>query len=401
MTLLTVYYIHTDHLGSYCAITDAGKQVKQRNYFDPWGNFKWISKNRDGEFEIKDSIPNDSLQFELAPKLNFTLTNRGFTGHEHYPQFKIINMNGRLYDPVIARFFSPDKYVANSTFTQDFNRYTYCRNNPLSYTDPSGQFLQVLVPILVGAVYGAMQGTIQGVIMADAKGATGSERTKYIFGGMGIGFGIGALSGYAGGALSGALSAVGLGGFAGGAIAGATIGLASGALNGLAMGALAGKTGRDLGEATGWGALMGFGTGVVMGGLMGGIKAKISGRSFWDGSFVYKSPVGDNFTGKVYGDCGYNTLDECSKSYKKSDYNYNEWKKLNNYEQKIKTQNLFKLINETSVFTGGDITEPNINKLIDAFLKDQRVLVSFFVENGDAHLVMASKIKVKKKREKD
>ena len=43
------------------------------------------------------------------------------------------NMNGRLYDPVIGRFFSPDKYVANSSFTQDFNRYTYCLNNPLKY----------------------------------------------------------------------------------------------------------------------------------------------------------------------------------------------------------------------------------------------------------------------------
>ena len=31
----------------------------------------------------------------------------GFTGHEHYADLNIINMNGRLYDPVIARFFSP------------------------------------------------------------------------------------------------------------------------------------------------------------------------------------------------------------------------------------------------------------------------------------------------------
>ena len=31
------------------------------------------------------------------------------------------NMNGRLYDPVIARFFSPDKYVANSSFTQNWD----------------------------------------------------------------------------------------------------------------------------------------------------------------------------------------------------------------------------------------------------------------------------------------
>lgn len=36
---------------------------------------------------------------------------RGFTGHEHYADMNIINMNGRLYDPVIARFFSPDNFV--------------------------------------------------------------------------------------------------------------------------------------------------------------------------------------------------------------------------------------------------------------------------------------------------
>jgi RHS repeat-associated protein len=63
---------------------------------------------------------------------------RGFTGHEHYPYFKIINMNGRLYDPVIARFFSPDKYVQNPGFTQSFNRYTYARNCPLMFKDPTG-----------------------------------------------------------------------------------------------------------------------------------------------------------------------------------------------------------------------------------------------------------------------
>jgi hypothetical protein len=50
-------------------------------------------------------------------------------------------MNGRLYDPVLGRFLSPDNYVADNTFTQDFNRYTYARNNPLSYTDPDGEFI--------------------------------------------------------------------------------------------------------------------------------------------------------------------------------------------------------------------------------------------------------------------
>jgi len=47
-------------------------------------------------------------------------------------------MNGRLYDPVIGRFFSPDLFVQQPEFTQDFNRYTYARNNPLKYKDPTG-----------------------------------------------------------------------------------------------------------------------------------------------------------------------------------------------------------------------------------------------------------------------
>jgi len=100
--------------------------VRQRNFFDPWGN-----------------------PIDTTWQVDFPLTNRGFTGHEHYLYFKIINMNGRLYDPVIGRFFSPDKYVQIPDFTQSFNRYSYCLNNPLQYIDPSGEsFLDVLFGIL-------------------------------------------------------------------------------------------------------------------------------------------------------------------------------------------------------------------------------------------------------------
>ena len=80
-----------------------------------------------------------AMNFETSCTNNLSLTPRGFTGHEHYPEFKIINMNGRLYDPVIGRFFSPDNFVQTPEFTQGFNRYSYCLNNPLKYTDPSGE----------------------------------------------------------------------------------------------------------------------------------------------------------------------------------------------------------------------------------------------------------------------
>jgi len=80
---------------------------------------------------------------------------RGFTGHEHMDAFGLINMNGRMYDPVIGRFLSPDPFVPDATFTQDFNRYMYARNNPLSYIDPCGNFV---IPIIIGAAIGAYLG---------------------------------------------------------------------------------------------------------------------------------------------------------------------------------------------------------------------------------------------------
>jgi len=172
----SMYYIHTDHLGSYCAITDANKGVKQRNYFDPWGNFRLIVRTGNG-FSFSPDPPAQGI-----PTLNFTLTDRGFTGHEHYPYFKIINMNGRLYDPVIARFFSPDKFVANSSFTQDFNRYTYARNNPLMYTDPDGEF--IVAALIIGAAINAVAYTAS-VAMSD--GGFKNWNTGQFFLSMGIG----------------------------------------------------------------------------------------------------------------------------------------------------------------------------------------------------------------------
>ncbi len=49
-------------------------------------------------------------------------------------------MNGRMYDPVVGRFLSPDPYVQNPGYTQSYNRYSYCLNNPLKYADPNGEF---------------------------------------------------------------------------------------------------------------------------------------------------------------------------------------------------------------------------------------------------------------------
>ena len=85
---------------------------------------------------------------QQIPKVNrsYTLSgepalfaDRGFTGHEFLADFNLYNMNGRLYDPVVGRFLSPDPYISDPSYSQSYNRYSYVLNNPLKYNDPTGE----------------------------------------------------------------------------------------------------------------------------------------------------------------------------------------------------------------------------------------------------------------------
>jgi len=77
------------------------------------------------------------------PTMNFGA--RGDTGHEQLNDFGIINMNARLYDPLLGRFLAPDPYVGLG-MANDFNRYVYCRNNPLMFTR-TNKLLQQTIPV--------------------------------------------------------------------------------------------------------------------------------------------------------------------------------------------------------------------------------------------------------------
>ena len=65
---------------------------------------------------------------------------REFTGQEQIPDVGLVNMNGRLYDPSLGRFLSPDPNIQFVANLQSYNRYSYAGNNPLRYTDPTGYF---------------------------------------------------------------------------------------------------------------------------------------------------------------------------------------------------------------------------------------------------------------------
>jgi len=115
----TFYYVNTDHLGSIRTITKADKMIETRYVYDAWG--------------VQDK-----------KTTNPSITTRGYTGHEHLTEFGLINMNARMYDPVLGRFLEADPYVQEGDYTQSYNRYSYCLNNPLIYTDPDGEFFFIV-----------------------------------------------------------------------------------------------------------------------------------------------------------------------------------------------------------------------------------------------------------------
>lgn len=83
----------------------------------------------------------------------------------------LYNYDARLYDPVIGRFVSADSLVPRVFDSMSYNRYAYCRNNPLIYVDPSGN-LEIHGDIAFTGGYGIM-GTGGITAMADDKGNVG------------------------------------------------------------------------------------------------------------------------------------------------------------------------------------------------------------------------------------
>ena len=255
------YYVIADYLGF--SITDASGNVFEKLSYGPWEGCR---------------NPNNWTDYTVQS----TLFNHGYTGHEHLGQFGLINMNGRVYDPFLARFLSPDPQLQSPDYSQNYNRYSYAWNNPLKYTDPSGEFIHLVIGAAIGGVFNWIANGAQ----FNAAGL-GHFGVGALAGGLGagIGAGFGALASGAGHfsfMSAAALSAPGFGaGAAAGFGAGFTGGLVTGTGNSLLQNENIGKAlSNGLNSALWGGTIGGF-----AGGITGGIRATRGGRDFWSGGY--------------------------------------------------------------------------------------------------------------------
>jgi RHS repeat-associated protein len=110
----STFFIHPDHLGSARLVTNVGGGVYDSLDYLPFGE------------QIRGG----------------TGTTHKFTGKERDAESGLDNFGARYDSSQYGRFMSPDPSMAFSIRQinpQRWNQYAYAVNNPLSYTDPTGQ----------------------------------------------------------------------------------------------------------------------------------------------------------------------------------------------------------------------------------------------------------------------
>lgn len=114
-------YLLSDPLGSVEAIVDSAGVPLVNQSFTPYG------------------LPRDPSDWSGSPSsTGEQYTRQGFTFQTMLGRLGMNHMNGRVQDARTGQFLSPDPFVMEPGNTQNWNRYAYVENDPLSYVDPSG-----------------------------------------------------------------------------------------------------------------------------------------------------------------------------------------------------------------------------------------------------------------------
>ncbi len=210
-----------------------------RYAYDAWGNHKIYDVNgNEVTKSMSDHIGN--------------INPIRYRGYYYDTETELYYLEARYYDPDTGRFISQDEidFILPNHLT-GLNLFAYCSDNPIMYTDPSGNFFltALIVGAIAGAVIGATVGGVSAYNDAKASGATGGELIgKTVLGAVG----------------GGVVGAVG------GAIIGAGVGAAASAIAG-GIGAL--SSGMLVGSLATGGAVVSNGAIAATGALVAGIAA--------------------------------------------------------------------------------------------------------------------------------
>lgn len=285
------------------------------------------------------------------PQMQFM--ERGYTGHEHMQTVGLINMNARIYDPIVRKFLSADNIVSDPFNTQSYDRYSYVLNNPLLYADINGHEIGLATAVVIGVAVAIFSKAITNMI-SDIPFWYGMGKAATIGAvSAAISFGIGSIAttpfGVSLGAVGRAAFEAGMHAISGGAMSAIDGGkFVSGMLSG-AVSSLMSSGIRALGNIKGIGGTT-FGSKnpellkaimITSGGLSGGISSTIAGGKFIDGLRQGLITSGLNHALHM----GFDAIQEHNKLedfLKEKGISYNDQGKLATVDDLIKLKEIFK-----------------------------------------------------------
>jgi RHS repeat-associated protein len=130
-------YVSVDQLGSTRLVTDSNGNVVKRYDFLPFGEEAWA-----GPSPVSGQTNNwGGRTTAMGYQTGADGFNPKFTGQQRDPESMLDYFHARYYAPYQGRFVSPDpgNAGADARDPQTWSGYAYVGNNPLNYTDPTGE----------------------------------------------------------------------------------------------------------------------------------------------------------------------------------------------------------------------------------------------------------------------
>ena len=146
----SIYYFDKNTLGDVVAIRDESGDVVATYEYDAWGNCTVYD-------EWGDRNTNTTFIGNINPIR--------YRGYYYDNETGFYYLQTRYYDPTIMRFINADNYelVSQLAGSKELNMYAYCNNNPVMYTDETGEIAWgLIIGAVIGGVFGGISAYMEG-----------------------------------------------------------------------------------------------------------------------------------------------------------------------------------------------------------------------------------------------
>jgi RHS repeat-associated protein/prepilin-type processing-associated H-X9-DG protein len=136
---------------------------------------------------ITDTYDYDAFG-NLISQTGATSNNYLYSGEQFDPDLGLYHLRARYHNPDTGRFWSMDGFEGFGSDPQSLHKYTYCGNNPVNSSDPSGNISlsEVSTAGFIGAAMGPIIGALNRGLAAYLEGVGGKQISESAFDGQSL-----------------------------------------------------------------------------------------------------------------------------------------------------------------------------------------------------------------------